>query len=273
MSTRYPFAAYLFVCMLLAGCGGTAQEQTEKNAPPTFTSETLTLERSYQDCPSQSDSCAYVAISYPELNGGPVALQNRLNERIRQTFRMGEAQGPDAVAEAFLGEYAAFLQDMPPASRSAAIPWSYECHATAATPFPGILTLAYEEYTYAGGAHGLPSEKFVNLSTLNGQPLELEALLKPFQMKELEKAAEAAFREQHGLAEGGSINATGFIFEEDRFALPQNMLIQEAGLYFLYNVYEIAPYAAGPQELTLPYDQIRGLLDPEGPLGKAVLPQ
>jgi len=39
-----------------------------------------------------------------------------------------------------------------------------------------------------------------------------------------------------------------------------------AGLLITFNEYQVAPYAAGPQVVTVPYSEIKAVLDPLGPL-------
>jgi hypothetical protein len=40
------------------------------------------------------------------------------------------------------------------------------------------------------------------------------------------------------------------------------------GLLITFDEYQVAPYAAGPQEVTIPYSQLHTILDPQGPLGQ-----
>jgi hypothetical protein len=50
------------------------------------------------------------------------------------------------------------------------------------------------------------------------------------------------------------------MFEKDHFYLPENIGFTEKGIKLLYNQYEVASYADGPIELTLPYKDIRKFL-------------
>lgn len=43
--------------------------------------------------------------------------------------------------------------------------------------------------------------------------------------------------------------------------------ITPAGLLITFNEYQVAPYAAGAQTVTVPYDVVQDLIAPEGPLG------
>jgi hypothetical protein len=52
---------------------------------------------------------------------------------------------------------------------------------------------------------------------------------------------------------------TDFFFGKD-FVLPENIGYNEEGLLLLYNTYEIASYAMGITEFTIPYSEINNLL-------------
>jgi hypothetical protein len=53
---------------------------------------------------------------------------------------------------------------------------------------------------------------------------------------------------------------------EERFILPENFAFTSRGILFLYNQYEIKPYSSGLSTFLLPYEALRGIIDPAGPL-------
>ena len=48
----------------------------------------------------------------------------------------------------------------------------------------------------------------------------------------------------------------------------RNWNITPTGLLITFDEYQVAPYAAGPQEIEVPFSELIGLVDPQGPLGK-----
>ncbi len=48
----------------------------------------------------------------------------------------------------------------------------------------------------------------------------------------------------------------------------RNWNITPAGLMITFDEYQVAPYAAGPQTITVPYSELNGLINPTGPLGR-----
>jgi len=48
----------------------------------------------------------------------------------------------------------------------------------------------------------------------------------------------------------------------------RNWNITPDGLMITFDQYQVAPYAAGPQKVVIPYRELRALINPQGPLGK-----
>jgi hypothetical protein len=73
---------------------------------------------------------------------------------------------------------------------------------------------------------------------------------------------EEALRDQAGLKQGEPLQTGGFF--EDTVTAPDNFFLAEPGLGFHWDPYEIAPYAAGPVEVIIPYNRIGSLLSSRG---------
>lgn len=59
------------------------------------------------------------------------------------------------------------------------------------------------------------------------------------------------------------------LFEEGLRPIPknfENFLLRPEGLYIVFNPYQVAPYVAGVQEVTVPYTVVADLLQPGGPV-------
>jgi hypothetical protein len=48
----------------------------------------------------------------------------------------------------------------------------------------------------------------------------------------------------------------------------RNWNITTDGLMITFDEYQVAPYAAGPQKVIMPYNELQAVIDPKGPLGK-----
>jgi hypothetical protein len=59
------------------------------------------------------------------------------------------------------------------------------------------------------------------------------------------------------------------MFSDGAKPLPENYAVWNVsakGLIITFNEYQVAPYAAGPQEVTVPFAELKDMIDPQGPL-------
>ena len=111
-------------------------------------------------------------------------------------------------------------------------------------------------YEYTGGAHGTPFRQYFVFDRETGARLSLSDVLEN-PVEELQAKVGAAFRE---LAE-----KTNFAFESpedlehtvaDGISYESPFYLSETGVVFYYAPYEIASYAEGFPEVTIPYNEL-----------------
>ncbi len=137
--------------------------------------------------------------------------------------------------------------------------WKAEIKAEVSYEDPYWLSIRLNSYTYTGGAHGYASVRYLNFDKSRGAELEAWELFT--NQGDFQRFAEDKFRLQENIPDGKPINSTGFMFEEDRFYLPENIGLTTEGVMLHYNQYEVASYADGPIELTLPFGEVRRFLN------------
>lgn len=111
-------------------------------------------------------------------------------------------------------------------------------------------------YTYTGGTHGTPFRQYFVFDRETGERLSLDDVVAT-PVEELQAKVGAAFRE---LAE-----KTNFAFETpedlehtvaDSISYESPFYLSETGVVFYYAPYEIASYAEGFPEVTIPYSEL-----------------
>ncbi|HEA20488.1 hypothetical protein LCGC14_2208830 [marine sediment metagenome] len=137
-------------------------------------------------------------------------------------------------------------------------PWEAKIEGKVVYEDKEILTLLLDSYIFTGGAHGYSAKRFLNFDKNKGIALENWELFQ--NRKGFQLFAEAKFREQEAIPAEASINYTGFMFEKDRFYLPENIGYTNEGVKLLYNPYEVASYADGAIVLTLPFKEVAPFL-------------
>ncbi|MGB1008079.1 MAG: DUF3298 and DUF4163 domain-containing protein [Thiolinea sp.] len=217
---------------------------------------------------SEDALCALVTLSYPQMSSDVnPELATKLNTIITQQLLDAPASGDtenipqslEQFADSFIAEY----QEDPNQFTS----WELERTVKVAFSTDKLLTLLFEEYGYTGGAHPFSGQRYSVLSLTDGAPVVLADLLNPGYEPPLNVIGEKAFRLARELGEADSLEEQGFSFENNVFNLNDNFGVLKEGLEFVFNSYEIAPYAMGPTQLTIPYEDIHSLIRPDGLLG------
>ena len=132
---------------------------------------------------------------------------------------------------------------------------------------PATYTLAFESNGFSGGAHGYDTTSYTNVDIATQKSLSLTDLLLPKTQERFKAIALAYYKLARNMKPYQPLTYDAWF--EDRFKLPENYAVTDYGLYFLYNQYEIKPYAEGRTDFFLPYAAIRSLIDPKGPLAFA----
>ena len=202
-------------------------------------------------------ACAEFEVSYPVFSGIDSAISRKITRELELIFSLGdpEAETKNLVHEAteFVESYKTFTSEVPDAADHG---WFFHAGTSVNVLTDTLIAMSVDEQYYTGGAHGGGGRYFVNINPATGNKVELTSIFKPGFEAELEKAAEAAFRKQRELSPEADLLESGFEFPDNRFRLNDNYGFTTDGVVFFYNSYEIAPYAAGPSEVLIPYTEV-----------------
>ena len=136
--------------------------------------------------------------------------------------------------------------------------WEVKTTADTVHVGPKAVTVKYETMAYTGGAHPNSSLSFYNFDRETGQMLTLADMVSD--TTALLGLVEKAFREQQQVMPQNNLEERGYFLRDGRFFLPANVGMSPRGMVFYYNPYEIAAYAVGPIQVTVPYGQLGGIL-------------
>jgi hypothetical protein len=234
---------------------------------PDITTDTLTytyktIKERAADCGTKPDSgCTVVKIKYPVFNNQPV-LNDTLAKNILMLYSGGN---PDDKPAKNLQELAAnFIERYKkdnPQKYSPGMFYTLNLTASVVRQDSNITTLQLNGYNYEGGAHGSTITTFVNWNTKTNKNIYLKEIFINGYEDKLTAIADTIFRAQEKLTADASL-VNDYFFTHHKFALNNNFAITPIGLKFLYNEYEIKPYAAGQTVLSIPYAKIKTLLRP-----------
>lgn len=160
------------------------------------------------------------------------------------------------IQQQFLDSYAPDLTLPPPANS-----WSMSVDYEIFHFSENILSIRLDTYSFTGGAHGIDSVTTINVDVsadrdlalsdvfLNGQiPWEtLSTLTQQSLLEQLGEMADPTWIEQ-----GTGLNPDNY----------HSWVVTPEALVFYFPSYQVAPYAAGPQKVEIPWVALHTLLAP-----------
>lgn len=122
-----------------------------------------------------------------------------------------------------------------------------------------LITVAYADYSYTGGAHGIYSTVYYNIDKRNGELITEEQLFIPdYKDKLAQLIQDEIERRNTSLVEEDMI---GLYVDLRDVKSNKNFYFSDRGIVYAYNIYEITPYVQGIVEVTIPYDKVMPLID------------
>ena len=112
-------------------------------------------------------------------------------------------------------------------------------------------------YSYGGGAHGVGGYHYLNIDLETKKLLSFDDVFKPNQQAKLKELLWERYTRY------GEVKDEEAFTSKDAFEVTDNFYLDHDGIHFVYNVYEIASYAEGPQELVIEWWNASSLLKPE----------
>lgn len=256
---KYCAVLSAILIMLVAACSwNQSPKQSPNIARDTLLYHDTTLIKRAADCVNKPDSaCTIVKIAYPLFKDQP-ALNDTIRHRAITLFGVFEYSKSyptfNELATRFLN---AHRQDME--FRKLDMVYTLDTKVRVVRQDSALVAMRMGGYSFQGGAHGSHLTIFMNWDTKAKKMLSLKDILIDNYKPVLDSVGEQFFRKQGNLTPTQSLK-DNYFFTKDKFTLNDNFLITPAGLNFLYNEYEIKPYAAGQTELFIPYKQIQKLL-------------
>jgi hypothetical protein len=145
---------------------------------------------------------------------------------------------------------------------SESLNWFYTETLAAEALYPRLVVVSRNRARYTGGAHGNYDRYYFVFDREAGMQVFLSDLVRDGAMPALREMVNRELRAGKKLGPADSLKKALFFVDEAE--LTENYFLSPRGLGFHWNPYEIAPYVEGYVEALIPYEQVRGLLSPEG---------
>ncbi len=257
---------YALIVLILGACS--KQEQT-------FQTEQITFEETTYLTDEQQDSLHLLfTIEYPTLLSSDSALQPIQTDIISKLVGERYAQLPlqDALAQYADMCETEYLNNNKMLAELALIEETelgedthiFFCevqiyNARVERMQANILSYGIEQYIYTGGAHGVNNRFFYNYDATTGTLINESDLFTPNYQETLTILLRQNFMIQHTDAQTEE-DLYQSDYDIDKIIPNNNFYLTETGLVYLFNPYEIAPYAYGETEVTLNKELIEPLL-------------
>jgi len=229
------------------------------------------LMRHHESVTTMGDDTTRVTLAFPEFvaTRTPEALDS-LNAAVRRLVLASWSANGGAPARDTTQLMQQFEQEWRDERRKVGTPfgWFLDRRVSVSAETLGVVTLRFREYLFTGGAHPLPTTRFVNVEEKSGRTLRFTDLFADSLRDSLSAALVPAFRAARGLGPDSSLGSAGFWFPDGRFRVNDNVGLGPRGVAFYFNAYEVGPYALGPTEVVGDYDAMKPFANPDGPLAK-----
>jgi hypothetical protein len=206
--------------------------------------------------------------------GGTADLRERLTDNILVGLRGDTLDGLPPIAltalykqqrQQFFKEYREDATDTRPAAADTAgmgtyAPGlSYEDQTNTYVLYrqTNLLSLEFFHYNFSGGAHGSYGSMGASFDLRTGRRLRYDDIFRPEAAQQLPALLGQAVRRLVGLAATDPLDKQLFV---KQMPVTHNVFLTTGGAIFIYQPYEIAPYAQGEVRVFLPLAAIRPLL-------------
>lgn len=274
MNIRFILPGIAFCSTLLFSCVDDAQKaaiELEEAAEMSFDLKKF----EFADNSESSDPALQTTftIEYPEFsNQLPEEVKDSLN-RIFGTFLSGSEtpvpEIPDfgALSKEFFAERASVMAEFPNEA-----PWLMSRSIAVTAKIGNLLSIALTEMSFTGGAHPNSYTLYKVIDLSNGSTVKLFDIIDRSKKVDLDRLRFAALEKEKAGSEPG-LDWKSYFFVNSLesggdFYKNENFMISKDALGFLYNYYEIAPYAFGMTELSIPAADFKALLKADSPYAK-----
>jgi Protein of unknown function (DUF3298) len=218
---------------------------------------------------ASSGGSAEVTLKYPEIVSAPSSAARRSLTREISAFVLNDyfgasekaAASPQALAADFFNAYADFYRTSVKLHNFAQ-PYFLVRNVRVLATGPHVISLWMDEGADIGGAHPQSYTRFSNVDAQSGRVLSIDDLIVRTGRARFNRIAERYFRKARGIPMDQSFTKQGdfFSYQHGAFALPKTIGVGADGLHLYYNTYEVASYADGPTEFTIPYAALAGVV-------------
>lgn len=190
-----------------------------------------------------------------EINSKVVDRINSYSDSASISANPDAKSSVKAAYDVFAGNYHGFKKQFPDSPGC----WEVEVTGDTVMVTSRMLLYQFDHYSFTGGAHPNSFRSYHIFDLETGTEKEAKSFVTD--STALLRKVEAAFRREEKLDEKVDLEESGYFLADHQFFVPANYAFTRKGVFFYYNPYEIAAYARGPISFTIPYSELKGIVN------------
>lgn len=270
---------YFFTLLLASSCRNTQDKKSTISADSTFNDLSICREGAIeyeintvkQISTANGKVIAEVHIKYPELRCTNDLLNNNfknyINNIVQSLLKENMNDEDTAKAKTIKTASAAFIKSCKknienynkqnPDDRQV---WYCDVIGNIEMQSANHITLRFNYDSYTGGAHSNYGEYWATFRISDGKKITLNDVIAD--NDKFLKLAEQRFKQVNGLPASQKLTQEeGFMFENDKFYISENIGLTKNGLVIYYEPYQVAPFSFGASILFFKYLEIGDILN------------
>ncbi len=277
---RESMLALLLIGILATGCN----TGTKKDSMNDITFDSISVEKTYHllDNPENPNCNLEIKFIYPSKYKDKEILKNIQKQFVSSFFSENyETLSPEQATQKYTEDYLASYKDLEEdfkadVARSEdgqeSVSW-YSFYEMSSNEISynknDIISYTVSLENYTGGAHGAHNynNHVINLKT--GKPITEEDIFVENFQDNLAQILVDQIAKQNDLTDAKELENIGF-FSVDEIYPNNNFLIDETGITYSFNEYEIAAYVVGVTNVHIPFKEIRYLLRDDSPIAHLI---
>lgn len=206
-----------------------------------------------------------LTLIYPYVNKNEDSIIKAVCKEIQKDFfgKEYDAELPDSMLINYENEYYTSYrkQNFERYEQGQSFNWQKVVNMSIINNSEYVLCTEILTYVYSGGAHGMTNISYENIDLRNGSNISLDDIFKIDVVNELSTLLTKQLYVDKSLPIDKKLTDLGYFV--DTVSPNTNIIINNMGIGFLYNSYEIAPYSFGQTKIFLKYSDIIDILNEE----------
>ena len=276
MIQQFKILTFITLIFLFASCGNSNNTEAGGNLAISKNNDSISAEENRdQNLPNivkgkvtksltagETSEISHIYFEYYELNSDSPIYVKTVNELISKIVQneFEESNKQKITSDLSKSYFSKILTDFKETFSEIEeeyMPWSMMDSIHISDQYSDFVHLEGFTYSFTGGAHGNGYESHLLVSKKTGKTLSLSDVFS--NKKKLNALVDQYFRKSMGISANSDYQDEGF-FIEGKLEANNNFYFTKNNLVFLYNSYEIGPYAIGAPSVEIPIGKIKDIL-------------